>query len=398
MPCLDGGSIGLFSPQAAVSDWAGIHPYVSDGKYVPINGIRDLVVIVQNVESEVKKAKAVGSIWSLSRAPDSDNYVIDTKAFLNRHLSQPFSSPSLSLAPTLPANRPGGPAHPMFRSTAHNAPHLAALARDGFPSAGGVLVHVEAGVQVRQLLEDLASVGLGLSTMGAGAGQTLAGAVSTATHGSDVALRPLADAVRALHLVGPGGQEWWIEGDGGAGGPSGYGAFPAWCDDTKVIRDSDFLQSVVVSVGRFGIIYSIVLEVIPQYRLEERTHESTWADVRSKLLSAVSGGYTTSGEIFNDPLDGSSEPLRFWNGVIDTATRSRTWVRRRWRTSNQANEGLDGGFDMLGFFCSSDTATKAVRVPGNKRCRYSTNYYRSESIGDPVRWSISGCAVFWIGK
>jgi hypothetical protein len=47
--------------------------------------------------------------------------------------------------------------------------------------------------------------------MGAGGGQSILGALSTETHGSDVQLSPLCDYVRAIHLVGPGGQEWWVE-------------------------------------------------------------------------------------------------------------------------------------------------------------------------------------------
>ncbi len=36
------------------------------------------------------------------------------------------------------------------------------------------------------------------------------GAVSTGTHGGDFQVPPLSDWVRALLLVGPGGQEWWV--------------------------------------------------------------------------------------------------------------------------------------------------------------------------------------------
>jgi hypothetical protein len=47
----------------------------------------------------------------------------------------------------------------------------------------------------------------------ASSGQTLAGAVSTATHGSDHRLPPLADWVQAIHLVAPGARQMWIERD-----------------------------------------------------------------------------------------------------------------------------------------------------------------------------------------
>src|SRR5262249_25244095 len=157
------------------------------------------------------------------------------------------------------------------------------------------------------------SIGLALPTMGAGGGQTLAGALSTATQGSDVDLRLLGDAVRAVHLIAPGGQEWWIEANGGIGTGTRHSQLPDWCWDTNVVRDTDFLQSVVVGVGRFGVIYSMVLEVVPQYMLEEHTGEVNWSTTRTALLSAVTGGYTTAGNVFADPLNGAA--LRFWQVV-----------------------------------------------------------------------------------
>ena len=41
----------------------------------------------------------------------------------------------------------------------------------------------------------------------------MAGALSTATHGGEFNWPLLVDRVKAVHLVGPGGLQWWIEGD-----------------------------------------------------------------------------------------------------------------------------------------------------------------------------------------
>ena len=60
------------------------------------------------------------------------------------------------------------------------------MLRDGAgPAEGATLIHVEAGVRIRQLLRDLAAIGHALPTMGSGGCQTLAGAISTGTHNSD---------------------------------------------------------------------------------------------------------------------------------------------------------------------------------------------------------------------
>jgi hypothetical protein len=360
MPCPGSGSTASLDTGKQVKDYHGLHPYTPpDGIFKPSTRA-DLVSIVQMIEGKVGKAKAIGSVWSLSTAPDSDGFVIDTSG-LNRHLSQPFAFPT-------PPGQPGTPLvvsvlwdPSRFATPAHNAQWLATLARPGFPQAGGILIHVQAGIQIKTLLEDLASVGLALPTMGAAGGQSLAGALSTATHGSDVNLSLLGDAVRAVHLIGPGGQEWWIQSNDGYGSETHYSQLPDWCHDTKVVRDTDFLQSVVVGVGRFGIVYSMVLEVVPQYLLEEETEETTWTKIRTVLLAAVTAGYTTDGNVFADPRNGSA--LRHWMVFVDPASGSRAWRTRRWLTSNAKEEGLDKGFELLGYLCThSDAAKTAATV------------------------------------
>ena len=67
------------------------------------------------------------------------------------------------------------------------------------------------GITIHDLNDALDGMGLAMPTLGGANGQTLAGAFSTGTHGSDVDLPPIADGVRAIHMVGPGGQEWWLE-------------------------------------------------------------------------------------------------------------------------------------------------------------------------------------------
>jgi hypothetical protein len=328
-----------------VIDWSGLHPYIPDGVHTP-SRLQDLVAVVQLIEAKASRAKAVGSLWSLSQAPDSDNFVIKTNG-LNRHLSQPFPLPPTAFTGA-------------FRSPAHNAPWLRTWDHADARAPEGFLVHVEAGIQIKQLLVDLASAGLALPTMGAGAGQTLAGALSTGTHGSDVAMPVLGDFVRAVHLVGPGGQEWWIEGNGGSGRSVNYTQWPEWCEDTRVVRDTDFLKSVVVGVGRFGVIYSMVIEVVAQYRLEEHREETTWDNVKSSLTAAVASGYTTAGNLFNAPLGGS--PLQFWQANIDVAGLSRTWLTRRWRTINLSDEEIDEGTGLMGYLCTHDFETVTLVV------------------------------------
>ena len=70
------------------------------------------------------------------------------------------------------------------------------------------LIHVQAGIKLYELNQILWSAGKSMLTLGGSQGQSLAGAISTGTHGSDFDRPPLADAVRAMHIVGVGGQEY----------------------------------------------------------------------------------------------------------------------------------------------------------------------------------------------
>ena len=81
-------------------------------------------------------------------------------------------------------------------------------------------MHVEAGIKLYALNDLLDRRSLALKTLGGSSGQSLAGAVSTSVHGMDIDRGPIPDMVRAIHLVGPGGVQHWIEpsdGDHGQG-------------------------------------------------------------------------------------------------------------------------------------------------------------------------------------
>ena len=159
-----------------------------------------------------------------------------------------------------------------------------ACARDS-STAGHHYVHVEAGIKLKDLLADLASCGLSIPTMGDGAGQSLIGMLSTATHGADLRVPPLIEWIRAGHLVGPTGQEIWVT--PAASTPFGHAplvtTLPGWCSDTRIVADNDAFNAVRVGVGRFGVVYALVLEVVPQFTLIEVNLEHRWSAIRPQL-------------------------------------------------------------------------------------------------------------------
>lgn len=133
-----------------------------------------------------------------------------------------------------------------------------------------------------------------LETMGGAGGQTIAGVISTATHGGDLRFGPISDSVVAMHLIDADGQQHWIERTRLR--PSHLPLklidenklkeqFPATQTHKEIQyhRDDDLMNAAVVACGRMGVIYSVVLRVVRQYALEEHWHKRDWSEVRGWL-------------------------------------------------------------------------------------------------------------------
>ena len=151
-----------------------------------------------------------------------------------------------------------------------------------------LVYHVEAGITIHDLYTSLDGFvdktsnqnrPLALLTMGGSSGQTLAGAISTGTHGGDYRLPPLADSVLALHLIGPGGNQYWIEPTPGITNPPLLQQYVLpGIDRGNIIYDTATFDACLVSLGLIGIIYAVVLKVRDQYNLIETTMATTWQD------------------------------------------------------------------------------------------------------------------------
>ncbi|MBB3122467.1 hypothetical protein [Pseudoduganella violacea] len=155
-------------------------------------------------------------------------------------------------------------------------------------------------------------------TLGGAGGQTVFGALHTGTHGGDINMRPIADSVMALHLVVDGGHHFWIEphslrfpieahltdesklkafyGKDEFGGPNNF----------TVLRNDDLFDAVLVSAGRFGVVYSIVIATVRQYTLHQERRLTTWEAIKSQVKDTASPLYTTMA----DPLQSRNRFLQ----------------------------------------------------------------------------------------
>jgi hypothetical protein len=239
--------------------------------------VEQIVAAVEDVERNGGVIKAIGSGWSYSDAAVTPEvtHLIDTSR-LNRVLSGGDSSIVSAVIPF--------------------ALNETSRARSRY------FVHVETGIKIHTLnctldaMRDGGGTGLAMPTLGGSNGQSLAGVISTSTHGGDIDLPPIVDAVRAIHLVGPGGQEWWIEPLAGAITSSDRMLLARdagfLCADIRIEYDDDLFRAALVSVGRMGIIYSVVIEAVDAFRLREDRRGSSWETeagfIRDTIINAAS--------------------------------------------------------------------------------------------------------------
>lgn len=249
--------------------------------------VDELVALVKQAESENLSLHAVGSGWSFNdnMSPPGFSSGLGVEVgflvrtdLLNRILSNTMGATNSA------STEDNSASDPVFLSMTGAAKQRK-------------LVHVEAGIRLDDLHDQLEAMsfvngialpsghGFALVTLGGSGGQSLAGAVSTSTHGGDMTIPPVPDMVQGIHLVAPGGAEFFIQ----RGGPSRIAdaallAQNLPCVAGRIISDNHVFNAVLVSLGRMGIIYSLVIEVRPQFALNEARIQDTWGHVSGSVL------------------------------------------------------------------------------------------------------------------
>ncbi len=126
------------------------------------------------------------------------------------------------------------------------------------------LVFLQCGNSIAELNRYLASDGKVMKPAGTGSGQTIAGAMSTGTHGGAIDMGAVSDYVVAMHLIVSPTRHVWLERASNPVIVDGKLPEPLGAD---VIRDDAIFNAALVSLGSFGIIHGVVLEVENGYFL-----------------------------------------------------------------------------------------------------------------------------------
>jgi hypothetical protein len=228
--------------------------------------LEQLVEIVREAEAAGCTVRAVGSGHSWSDVALTRGFLL-----LPTRLARPLEIEPEILRPGVASDSDGG-----------DGPGGGGGGEGNARSDGAEpLVRVQGGMRIRELNAHLDALGLALPNMGGYDGQTVAGVLATATHGSGIGFGPIADDARSLDLVAAGGERCRIEPAGGITDPAAFVALrPEW----TLLQDDQAFDAARVAMGCLGVLYAVTLAVQRKFYLREARTLSTWAEVRSQLL------------------------------------------------------------------------------------------------------------------
>jgi hypothetical protein len=197
---------------------------IDRGEKPPLDTYNDATRSLQSIISacihDGKSVRARGSLWSLSTVAVTDDRLIDTTA-----LRLAFEVPAGATDPAYP----GDPA---------------------------MLRLVECGNSVTALNDYLFQAGLSIKGCGSNNGQTIAGAISTGTHGAAYKFGAMQEMVVGLHLVTGPDTHLYLERQ----------RYPVMLSDfaqsigARFVRDDTLFYAALVSLGSMGVVHGLMIE------------------------------------------------------------------------------------------------------------------------------------------
>jgi L-gulono-1,4-lactone dehydrogenase len=167
------------------------------------------------------------------------------------------------------------------------------------------LVTVQAGMPLRMLNEALAGHGLALPNLGDIDAQTVAGAISTGTHGTGAAFGCLSTFVAGLTVVTAAG-------------------VAIRCSETE---RPDLLAAARVGLGALGVITEVTLRCVDAFILRAQERPALLAEVLSDLPALIAGNdhfefywfpYTDQTQVkCNNRVPADDAPLSRWRGWLE---------------------------------------------------------------------------------
>jgi hypothetical protein len=352
MICKSNNFAGVNNANVNWQNWSERVNFHADQMYEPYGGgaaLENLVWVVANATGQGKGLHAIGSGWGFADLAATDSWTVkidDFQGVLTYVVGQIGT-------PLVPATVGAGLTDD-WRQKQNN------------PVANTQLVHIEAGMEVGDLIDLLANLNLALPVLGGANGQSVAGAFTTSTHGGDWDQPPLVDCVRAIHLVTHGGQELWMERASEPVTTDARLAPVLPCAGAQIVRSDDIFDAALVSAGRFGVFYSLVLEVRRAFRVVEVTTRPS----RNAVLQALGAGMSSQDlfqPLFNllaqiqppvtlsefNAIRLATTTPYFFQLIFNSLDPDDLWVQRRWITPDVNDLNLGGSTPAALVFLAS---------------------------------------------
>lgn len=219
------------------------------------------------------------------------------------------------------------------------------------------LYFVQAGTSVAEINADLegGSPPRALRTSGASNGQTIAGALGTGTHGSAIDTGAMESQVLGIQLL-TGSKNLWLE---HPDHPVMNATFSAKLG-AELKRDAKMFSAALVSLGALGVVHSVLLSVVPRYRLRSFLRTMPMAQILPGMKKLDFTGI---------PLPFPNQRPYFFQAVIDPAKPDTAHVTTRYKeacppeyvTNNAQTTGYEVGNDLPAFFGKVLQAAPALR-------------------------------------
>ncbi len=150
-----------------------------------------------------------------------------------------------------------------------------------YPGKASNLRLVQCGNSITRLNRKLREEKKSIKTSGSSNGQTIAGALSTGTHGSAFNFGAVQEFVIGIHLIVGATRHIWLE----------RKSYPVTKPDfakklgAELIRNDQLFNAALVSFGSFGFIHSVMIETDPLFLLEAHR---IWLPFNNKLKNSLS--------------------------------------------------------------------------------------------------------------
>lgn len=272
------------------TNWAKTHDFLPAREAESLRHPATITELRQRVAAATAAGRhvhAVGSYWSFSDAPAGNDVSLGPARDEQTDPASSSAADSLKLAE-------------IAKGTAY-AGKLGGALTASVKQQQRSFVRLGGFVAVKEAIDALDAEDLALITMGSRSGQRVVGAFMTGTHGGDFDLAPIADTVRAIHLITHGGNDVWIEpASARITTDAGVKLLDGVAPGVRIEANDALFDAALVSVGSMGVIASVVLEARAMYGLSERVRWMPWLDVRAKLID---------GTVFSD-VAGLTDPTR----------------------------------------------------------------------------------------